>query len=89
MNFDFDTMLLSFSIVDTIDLNDLLNEKLPKIRCSNITKHIILSFIVSQITRLKERGIYHPFTDDNEISNEIPLMHIIAENIIIKSAEQS
>ena len=80
---------VSFSNGDTIDLNDLLNEKLPKKIAARIYKtRNSLVHSKSNNTRVKERGIYHPFTDDNELTNEIPLMRIIAENIIIKSAEQ-
>jgi hypothetical protein len=81
---------VSFSNGDTIDLNDLLNEKLPKKIAARIYKtRNSLVHSKSNNTRVKERGIYHPFTDENELTNEIPLMRIIAESIIIKSAEQN
>ena len=80
---------VSFSNGDAIDLNDLLNEKLPKKIAARIYKtRNSLVHSKSNTARVKERGIYHPFTDENELTNEIPLMRIIAESIIIKSAEQ-
>lgn len=42
----------------------------------------------SNTARLKERGIYHPFKDEAELSNEIPLMRFVAEAIIIKTATE-
>lgn len=95
--FDYDPKLInyykthkvSFSDGDPIDLDEPLNEKLPKKIAARIYKtRNSLVHSKSNNTRIKERGIYHPFADENELMNEIPLMQIIAENIITKSAEE-
>ena len=80
---------VSFSKGDTFDLNDQLNERLPKKIAARIYKtRNSLVHSKSNNTRIKERGIYHPFSDEKELTNETPLMRIIAETIIIKTAEQ-
>lgn len=38
--------------------------------------------------RVKERGIYRPFKDSKSLNMEIPLLKVIAEEIIIGSAEE-
>ena len=38
--------------------------------------------------RVKERGVYQPFKDGQELLKEIPLMRCIAEIIIIKTAKE-
>lgn len=78
-----------FSKGDTFDLNDLGNEKLPKKIAARIYKtRNALVHHKSNNTRIKERGIYHPFKDDKELAQEMPLMRLIAEAIMIKSAEE-
>ena len=42
----------------------------------------------SNAALLKEREIYHPFKDESELSNEIPLMRLVAEAVIIKTATE-
>ncbi len=80
---------VSFSNGDSIDLNDFANEKLSKKIAARIYKtRNSLVHSKSNSARIKERGIYRPFTDDKELSREIPLMKLIAEEIIIKSAEE-
>lgn len=80
---------VSFSQGDKIDLTDHTNDKLPKKIAARIYKtRNSLVHSKSNATRVKERGIYHPFTDDKELAKEIPLMRIIAETIIIRSAEE-
>ena len=78
---------VSFSKGDAIDLGDTANEKLPKKIAARIYKtRNSLVHNKSNNTRVKDRGIYHPFSDEKELMNEIPLMRIIAEWVIIKSA---
>jgi hypothetical protein len=78
---------ISFSKGDTFDLTDLANEKLFKKIAARIYKtRNSLVHSKSNATRVKERGIYHPFADEKELEKEIPLMKTIAEIIIIKSA---
>lgn len=78
-----------FSKGDTFDLNDLGNEKLPKKIAARIYKtRNALVHHKSNNTRIKERGVYHPFKDDQELAREMPLMRLIAEAIMIKSAEE-
>lgn len=80
---------VSFSNGDTVDLDDFRNEKLPKKIAARIYKtRNALVHHKSNTTRIKERGIYHPFNDENELSQEMPLMRLIAEAIIIQSAEE-
>lgn len=80
---------ISFSNGDTIDLNDFENEKLPKKVAARIYKtRNSLVHHKSNSARVKERGVYHPFKDDAELSKEIILMRLIAEMIIIKSAQE-
>lgn len=38
--------------------------------------------------RVKERGIYSPFKDSKDLNMEIPLLKVIAEEIIIGSAQE-
>lgn len=74
---------------DTIDLNDFGNEKLPKKIAARIYKtRNALVHHKSNNARVKERGVYHPFNDDDELAQEMPLMRLIAEAIIIRSAEE-
>lgn len=78
---------ISFSKGDTIDIDNYTNEKLPKKIAARIYKtRNSLVHHKSNTTRVKERGIYHPFKDEDELSKEIPLMRFISEAIIIKSA---
>lgn len=78
---------VSFSKGDTIDLGDTSNDKLPKKVAARIYKtRNSLVHNKSNNTRLKDRGIYHPFSNEKELTNEIPLMRTIAEWIIINSA---
>lgn len=80
---------VSFSNGDTIDLNDFGNEKLPKKIAARIYKtRNALVHHKSNTARVKERGIYHPFNDEHELSQEMPLMRLIAEEIIIQSAKE-
>ena len=80
---------VSFSNGDAVDLSDFSNERLPKKIAARIYKtRNSLVHSKSNNSRIKERGIYRPFTDDKELTNEIPLMKLIAEAIIIKSAEE-
>lgn len=80
---------ISFSNGDTIDLNDFGNEKLPKKIAARIYKtRNALVHHKSNNARVKERGVYHPFNDDDELAQEMPLMRLIAEAIIIRSAEE-
>ena len=78
---------ISFSNGDTIDLDNHTNDKLPKKIAARIYKtRNSLVHHKSNTARVKERGIYHPFKDEEELSKELPLMRFIAEAIIIKSA---
>lgn len=80
---------VSFSKGDTFDLSDYANEKLPKKIAARIYKtRNSLVHNKSNTTRVKERGLYHPFTDDKELNMEIPLMRIIAETIIVRTAAE-
>ena len=80
---------ISFSNGDTIDLNDFGNEKLPKKIAARIYKtRNALVHHKSNNARVKERGVYHPFNDEDELAQEMPLMRLIAEAIIIRSAEE-
>lgn len=80
---------VSFSNGDTVNFEDVLNEKLPKKIAARIYKtRNSLVHSKSNNTRVKDRGIYHPFSDEKELAKEIPLMKLIAEAIIIKSAEE-
>ena len=79
---------VSFSNGDAIDLSDVSNEKLAKKIAARIYKtRNSLVHSKSNDSRVKERGIYHPFADEKELAKEIPLMRIIAESIIINSAK--
>lgn len=80
---------VSFSNGDAIDLNDTQNEKLPKKIAARIykTRNSLVHY-KSNNERVRERGIYHPFTNDKELANEMPLMRSLAEAIIIKSADE-
>ena len=65
------------------------SDKLPKKIAARIYKtRNALVHHKSNTARLKERGIYHPFKDEAELSNEIPLMRFVAEAIIIKTATE-
>lgn len=78
---------ISFSNGDTIDLDGYTNEKLPKKIAARIYKtRNSLVHHKSNTARVKERGVYHPFKDEEELSKEMPLMRFLAEAIIIKSA---
>jgi hypothetical protein len=80
---------VSFSNGDAVDLSDFSNERLPKKIAARIYKtRNSLVHSKSNNSKIKERGIYRPFTDDKELTSEIPLMKLIAEAIIIKSAEE-
>ena len=84
---------ISFSNGDAIDLDnytsDKSSDKLPKKIAARIYKtRNALVHHKSNTARLKERGIYHPFKDEAELSNEIPLMRFVAEAIIIKTATE-
>ena len=80
---------VSFSKGDTFDLADHTNEKLHNKMAARIYKtRNSLVHNKSNTTRVKDRGIYHPFTDDKELNKEIPLMRIIAETIIVRTAEE-
>ena len=80
---------VSFSNGDTIDLSDFENEKLPKRIAARIYKtRNSLVHSKSNDSRVKERGIYHPFANEKELTKEIPLMKLIAEIIIIRSAKE-
>ena len=80
---------VSFSKGDTFDLADHTNEKLSKKIAARIYKtRNSLVHNKANTTRVKDRGIYHPFTDDKELNKEIPLMRIIAETIIVRTAEE-
>lgn len=80
---------ISFSNGDAIDLDNYTSDKLPKKIAARIYKtRNALVHHKSNTARLKERGIYHPFKDEAELSNEIPLMRFVAEAIIIKTATE-
>lgn len=80
---------VSFSKGDNIDLSDYSNDKLAKKIAARIYKtRNSLVHSKSNTYVAKERGIFHPFSDDKELAKEIPLMKTIAESIIIRSAEE-
>ncbi|MGL6217739.1 MAG: hypothetical protein ACRC36_06860, partial [Lacrimispora sphenoides] len=72
---------------DTIDLKEFTNDKLPKKLAARIYK-TRNSLVHSKSNNMssKDRGIYRPFINSNELSKEIPLMRMLAEYIIINSA---
>lgn len=78
---------ISFSKGDTIDLKEFTNDKLPKKLAARIYK-TRNSLVHSKSNNMssKDRGIYRPFINSNELSKEIPLMRMLAEYIIINSA---
>lgn len=79
---------VSFSKGDAFDLNDIQNSKLYKKIAARIYKtRNSLVHCKSNETRIKERGIYQPFKNSQELLKEIPLMRCIAELIIIKTAK--
>lgn len=83
------THTITFSDGDTLNFEDYSNEKLPKKVAARIYKtRNSLVHSKSNSARIKDRGIYHPFTDEKELAKEIPLMRLIAEAIIIRSAEE-
>lgn len=80
---------ISFSNGDAIDLDNYTHDKLPKKIAARIYKtRNALVHHKSNAALLKERGIYHPFKDEPELSNEIPLMRLVAEAVIIKTATE-
>jgi hypothetical protein len=80
---------VSFSKGDAIDLSNCINEKLPgKIAARIYKTRNSLVHSKSNDSRTKERGVYHSFENNNELLKEIPLMRLIAESIIIKSADK-
>lgn len=93
---DFDATLLSyyhenkvkFSNGDEFDLVDSNNDKLYKKMALRIykTRNAIVHSKSNDL-RDKERGVYTPFMDEPILAKEIPLMRIIAEIIMITSAD--
>ncbi len=80
---------IHFSSGDTIDFSLLTNDKLSKKIAARIYKtRNALVHHKSNNTRVKDRGLYHPFKDEQELAKEIPLMRLIAESIIIKSSAE-
>lgn len=78
---------ISFSKGDAIDLEDYDNEKLVKKIAGRIYKtRNSLVHSKSNNSRDSDRGVYNPFTNKEELNNEIILMKLIAEKIIIKSS---
>ena len=78
---------VSFSKGDTIDLRDINNDKLHKKLAARIYKtRNSLVHSKSNEYKIKERGIFDPFKDNDALASEIPLMRYIAEQIIINSA---
>lgn len=78
---------ISFSKGDAIDLRDVSNEKLYKKLAARIYKtRNSLVHSKSNESRLSERGVYNPFTNNKELAKEIPLMRYISEAIIINSS---
>lgn len=78
---------ISFSKGDAIDLRDVSNEKLYKKIAARIYKtRNSLVHSKSNESRLSERGVYNPFTNNKELAKEIPLMRYISEAIIINSS---
>ena len=78
---------VSFSNGDRIDLRNTTDIKLFKKLAARIYKtRNSLVHSKSNEFRNNDRGIYSPFTNGKELSKEIPLMRIISEIIIIKSA---
>lgn len=78
-----------FSSGDAIDLTDVNNQKIFKKLAARIYKtRNALVHSKSNDFRLKEKGIYHPFSDKSALEKEIPLMKYIAEVLIIKTAKE-
>lgn len=78
-----------FSSGDAIDLTDISNTKLSKKLAGRIYKtRNSLVHSKSNEFKLKEKGIYRPFADKNDLEKEIPIMKYIAEVLIIKTAKE-
>ena len=74
---------------DAIDLTDISNTKLSKKLAGRIYKtRNSLVHSKSNEFKLKEKGIYRPFADKNDLEKEIPIMKYIAEVLIIKTAKE-
>ncbi len=80
---------VSFSKGNTINLTEHQNEKLfSKIASRIYQTRNALVHSKSNDSRLKERGIYQPSKDKQELLKEIPLLRCIAESIVIHTATQ-
>ena len=80
---------VGFSKGDPVDLYDVANDKVYKKLAARIYKtRNALVHSKSNEARTKERGIYNPFKDSQELQKEIPLMRSIAEAIIIKTSKE-
>ena len=80
---------VSFSKGDPVDLYDFSNDNIYKKLAARIYKtRNSLVHSKSNEMRIKERGIYNPFKDSQELQKEIPLMRLIAEAIIRKTAKE-
>lgn len=76
------TVEVPFSKGDIVDFNDLNNPKLYKKLAARIykTRNSIIH------SKSGEKAVYSPFTDDEALEKEIPLLRYIAEEIIIKTS---
>ncbi len=82
----YDKEKIDFSRGIPINFNDKDN------LCKNIAKRIyftrnaLVHYKSNDLTQ-KEKGIYRPFNDRKELVKEVPLIRILAEEIIIKNSE--
>ena len=76
------TFEVPFSKGDMVDFNDMTNPKLYKKLAARIykTRNSIIH------SKSGEKAVYSPFTDDEALAKEIPLLRYIAEEIIIKTS---
>lgn len=76
------TSEVPFSKGDMVDFNDITNPKLYKKMAARIykTRNSIIH------SKSGEKAVYSPFTDDEALAKEIPLLRYIAEEIIIKTS---
>lgn len=86
---------VSFSKGKCVDLRKNINNDDKKSVFKNLANRIYVTrnaLVHSKsneiLVKEKERGIYKPFKDSKELLKEIPLIRIIAEEIIIKTAKE-
>ncbi len=82
----YNTEKVKFSGGIPINFNDTDNLYKNIAKRIYFTRNALVHYKADNLTK-KERGIYHPFKDRKELLKEIPLIRILAENVIINDAD--